>query len=89
VLLADYRSGMTAEQIAQQLDTLSLADIHGAIAYYHRHREEVEEYLRRRQAEGEALRQQIEAAQPGRAGLKARLLARLAGKEGGSAPPAQ
>jgi uncharacterized protein (DUF433 family) len=89
VLLADYKKGMTPEQIAQELDTLSLADIYAAIAYYHRHREEVEAYLQRRRAEAEALRQQIEAAQPDIAGLKARLLARLAEKQGGDTPAAQ
>jgi uncharacterized protein (DUF433 family) len=42
VLLADYKDGMTAEEIARQLDTLSLSAVHGAVAYYHRHRVEVD-----------------------------------------------
>jgi uncharacterized protein (DUF433 family) len=89
VLLADYKSGMTAEEIAQQLDTLSLAEVHGALAYYHRHRDEVDAYLSRRAAEADALRRQIEATQPDRRQLKARLLSRLAAKDGGHAAAGQ
>ena len=89
VLLADYKGGLPPEEIARQLDTLTVADVYAALAYYHRHREEVEEYLRRREAQAEALRRQIEAAQPDRAELKARLLARLAWKDDSHAPPAQ
>jgi uncharacterized protein (DUF433 family) len=76
VLLADYRNGLSPEDIARELDTLSLADVYGAIAYFLRHRDEVEAYLRQRAAEAEALRRDIEAGQPDRAELKARLLAR-------------
>jgi uncharacterized protein (DUF433 family) len=73
VLLADYKAGLGPEEIVRQLDTLSLADVYGAIAYYHRHRDEVEDYLRRRKAEADALRRKIEAGQPGCAELKATL----------------
>ena len=41
------------------------------------------------EAEAEALRQKIEAAQPDMAGLKAGLLARLAEKQGGDTPAPQ
>jgi uncharacterized protein (DUF433 family) len=75
VLLADYRSGMSPEEIVRQLDTLDLADVYAAIAYYHRHRGEVDQYLRRREAEAEAVRRDIEAGQPDRGELKARLSA--------------
>jgi uncharacterized protein (DUF433 family) len=86
VLLADYRSGLSPEEIVRQLDTLDLADVYGAIAYYHRHRGEVEEYLRRREAEAEALRRDIEAGQPVRGELKAQLTARMAQRNGGHCP---
>ena len=78
VLLSDYLGGMSAEQIAAELDTLSLADVHGAISYYLRHRVEIDEYLARRKLEAEALRRKIEETQPKRPNLKAELLARLA-----------
>jgi uncharacterized protein (DUF433 family) len=66
VLLADYRSGQSPEEIVRQLDTLDLADVYAAIAYYHRHRGEVEEYLCRHEVEAETLRREIEASQPNR-----------------------
>lgn len=78
VLLADYLGGMTPEQIVAELDTLTLADVYGAIAYYLQYRAEVDEYLRQRKIEADALRRRIEEAQPQRANLKAELLARLA-----------
>jgi uncharacterized protein (DUF433 family) len=89
VLLADYKNGSSPQEIVQQLDTVSLADVHAALAYYHRHQDEVELYLRRRTEEAEGLRRAIEASQPDRASLKARLLARQAQKDEGHAPAAQ
>jgi uncharacterized protein (DUF433 family) len=89
VILADYRNGLSPEEIVRQLDTLKLEDVYGAIAYFHRHRAEVEEYLRQREAAAESLRRDIEAAQPDRAGLKGRLQARLAQRDGGNAPAAE
>lgn len=80
VIIADYEGGMTVEQIVEQLDSLSLADVHGAIAYYWRHKEEVEEYLRERREQANYLRKKIEAEDPDRENLKAKLLARIAAK---------
>ena|SRR2546421_311175 len=54
-----HREGLSAEQIAQSYDAMSLLEVYGAIAYYLRHRQEVDEYIRRREAESEALREQI------------------------------
>jgi uncharacterized protein (DUF433 family) len=87
VLLQYWRTGMKPEEIAGGLDTLSLADVHGALAYYLRHQAEMDEYLHRREQEAEELRQQIEAANAGRlAPLKARLDAMRAQGNGGHAP---
>ena len=87
VLLQYWRLGMKPEEIARGLDTLTLADVHGALAYYLRHQEEIDEYLRQREEEAEALRQQIEAANAARlAPLKARLDAVRAQGNGGHAP---
>src|ERR1043166_1037605 len=72
VLLQYWRLGMSLEEIARGLDTLSLADVHGALAYYFRHEAEIDNYLRRREEEAEKLRQEIEAANASRlAALKA------------------
>src|SRR6188768_2492187 len=84
VLLHYWRQGMKPEEITRGLDTLTLADVHGALAYYHRHQAEVDEYLRRREEEAEQLREQIEAANAARlAPLKARLDAVRAQGNGG------
>src|SRR5438128_2513627 len=78
VLLADYGRGMSPEEIARQLDTLELADVYGALEYYHRHREEIEHYLRQRSGQAETLRRTIEGTQPDRTALMAQLASRMA-----------
>ncbi len=73
-LLQYSRMGMKPEEIARGLDTLPLADVHGALANYFRHQGEIDEYLQQREAEAEKLRQEIEAANASRLGsLKARM----------------
>jgi uncharacterized protein (DUF433 family) len=87
VLVQYWRTGMKPEEIARGLDTLTLADVHGALAYYFRHQSEMDDYLRRREVEAEKLRHQIEAANASRlAPLKARLDAVRAQGNGGHAP---
>ena len=61
-LLQYWRLGMTPEEIARGLDTLTLADVHGALAYYLRHRGEIDDYLQMREHEAETLRQEIQSA---------------------------
>jgi uncharacterized protein (DUF433 family) len=86
VLLQYWRLGMRPEEIARGLDTLTLADIHGALAYYHRHQTEIDDYLRRREEEAEQLRHQIEAANASRlTALKARVHAAQAQGNGSNA----
>ena len=50
-----WKLGMTVEQIGERLCTLSPAEIHAALAYYHLHRDEIEGYLEEERA---ACRQQ-------------------------------
>ncbi len=62
-VVVDYwRSGLRPEDIARGLTTLSLADILGALAYYHRHRSEVDVYLAAGERQSDALRAEIEAS---------------------------
>jgi len=70
-----YLEGATADEIADQFPSLELADIYATIAYYLRHREQVDEYLRQREVEADQLRQEIELRCPP-AGLRERLVAR-------------
>jgi uncharacterized protein (DUF433 family) len=87
VLLQYRRLGMSPEEIVRGLDTLTLADVHGALAYYFRHQAEMDDYLRRREEEAEKLRQEIEAANASRlAPLKSRLEAVRSQGNGGHAP---
>lgn len=74
-VVGEYEDGATVEEIVQNFDTLHLADVHAVIAYYLRHRLEVEEYLHQRQERAEEIRQQNEARFPSQ-GLRERLLAR-------------
>ena len=68
-----FEDGATPEGIVQSYDTLKLADVYAVLTWYLRHKAEVEDYLRKRAEEAEAFRQMIEAKQPDRAELRARL----------------
>lgn len=84
-----FEDGATPEGIVQSYDTLQLADVYAVVSWYLRHKAEVEDYLRKRSDEAEAIRRMIEAKQPDRAELRARLMARQAQKDAFHAPPGQ
>jgi uncharacterized protein (DUF433 family) len=82
VLLDFHNQGMSAEAIAQGYqDIVTQGDVYAVLAYYHRHQDEVDDYLRRRDQEAEALRRQLEATQAPRPGFRDELLARQARRE--------
>jgi uncharacterized protein (DUF433 family) len=62
VVIAEHKKGASPETIAEEFDTLELADIYAALAYYLRHEEEVGAYLQRRHEEAEAIRKKVEDA---------------------------
>src|ERR671937_170551 len=64
LVVEQYENGMTPEDMVRAYDTLVLADVHAAVAYYLRHRDEVRAYLKRRKEEAEALQARIEAERP-------------------------
>src|SRR3972149_6199031 len=64
LIVEQYENGMTPEDMVRAYDTLVLADVHAAIAYYLRHRNEVRAYLKQREEEAVALRSKIEAERP-------------------------
>jgi uncharacterized protein (DUF433 family) len=84
-----FEDGATPEGIVQSYDTLQLADVYAVLTWHLRHKAEVQDYLRKRAEEAEAIRRTIEAKQPDRAELRARLMARRAQKEVAHAPPAE
>lgn len=73
-----FLDGISAEEIVDRYPTLELADVYSTIAYYLRHREEVDAYLRERERHAEEMRAQVEARQGSSEGLRERLLARRA-----------
>jgi uncharacterized protein (DUF433 family) len=90
VLLADYKQGLHPDQIARELDTLTQADVYGSLAYYQRHRGELDEYLRLRREVADQRQQTIELSQaPRQAELQARLDAFRARRDAGHATPAE
>jgi len=75
-IVGAFKRGATAEEIAQDYPPVSLPDVYAAIAYYLRHRDEVEEYLAKRASEHAELRREIEG-RPEYQELRQRLLARI------------
>ena len=59
-----YNRGDSPELIAENFPTASLANVYGALAYYHNHREQVDAYVAWRDAEGEKVRAFIESKFP-------------------------
>ena len=75
IVIAAFKEGATAEEIAQQYPSVSLADIYSVIGYYLRRRAEVETYLSRRTQQTEQVRKENESRfNP--VGIRERLLAR-------------
>src|SRR3954451_11230890 len=64
LIVEQYENGMTPEDMVRAYDTLALADVYAVIAYYLKHRNEVDDYRKGRQEEAEVLRRKIEATAP-------------------------
>lgn len=75
MVIRAFQDGATPETIVQRYPTLRLEDVYAVIAYYLRHRGEVEQYLLRNEESAEEVRQQIESRQDLR-DIRARLLAK-------------
>ena len=84
-----FEDGATPEGIVQSYDTLQLDDVYAVLTWYLRHKTEVKDYLQKRTEEADGIRRTIEAKQPDRAELRARLIARRDQEEAVHAPLAQ
>ncbi|MCC6849135.1 MAG: DUF433 domain-containing protein [Deltaproteobacteria bacterium] len=75
VVVGAFTDGATAEEISSQYPSLSLADTYAVIAYYLRHRTEIDEYVAARASRAAAVKAETESRfDP--AGVRKRLLAR-------------
>jgi uncharacterized protein (DUF433 family) len=63
-IVYDWLAGLSPESILANFDTLTLAQVYGAIAYYLSHQQEVDEHLQRNRAKFEALREESRARHP-------------------------
>lgn len=63
-LIYNWHAGQSAETIAQSFPVLKLEEVYGAIAFYLRHRNEVDAYLRERESDFDARRQAAREADP-------------------------
>ncbi len=89
IVIREFNNGAEPEAIAHGYPTLELGDVYGAIAYYLRHQKDIDDYIHARRQEAEKLRQEIEAKQPSRVELRAKLLARKAQMDLTHASPAE
>ena len=79
-VVAAFQQGAAAEEIAEQYPAVSLSDVYAAIAFYLRHRSEVEAYLEDGKREGDSLRRTQETKYD-RQEIRNRLLARRSSAE--------
>lgn len=70
-----FDRGATAEEIAQQYPSVSLADVYATISYYLQHHKEVEQYLEKRGKQVKDVREQNKKRFD-QSGIRTRLLAR-------------
>jgi uncharacterized protein (DUF433 family) len=80
VVVQAFQEGAAPETIADQYPALALAAVYGAIAFYLRHREDVEAYLEQRKAQADKVRADNERQFPP-SGVRQRLLARQVDKD--------
>ena len=76
LVIRAFQDGATPEAIVQRYPTTTLPDIYAVIAYYLRHREDVEAYLAEREQRAGEVRQRIESRQGDLGELRYRLLTR-------------
>jgi uncharacterized protein (DUF433 family) len=76
LVIRAFQDGATPEAIVQRYPTLALADVYAVIAYFLRHRDDVEQYLAEREAKADEVRRTIDARQGDLTELRERLISR-------------
>lgn len=74
LVIRAFKDGATPEAIVQRYPTATLTDIYGVLAYYLRHRSEMEAYLMTRERQAQEVQERIEGQQRDIAELRQRLL---------------
>ncbi len=72
-VILDFQEGSSPEAIVQHYPSLALSDVYGVIAYYLRHRDEIERYLIQREQLACEVQERIEARQPDLSAIRQRL----------------
>ncbi len=80
IVIHAFQNGASPETIVQQYPALKLPDVYGVIAYYLRHRAEIDTYLAERDLEADEIRRTIEASQGSPPNLRELLDARRSSK---------
>ena len=75
IVVAAFKEGATAEEIAQQYPSLSLSDVYSTISFYLQYREEVDQYLERRRKNTQAVKRENQKRFD-QTGIRERLIAR-------------
>jgi uncharacterized protein (DUF433 family) len=89
VLIDLHQQGAGPEEIVCGYPALTLADVYAVLAYYYRHREQLDQYLHEREEQARKVRADIEARQgPLPAELQARMEALNAARNPSGAAPA-
>jgi uncharacterized protein (DUF433 family) len=60
-IAAEYKMGLNAEEIADEIPHLTLAQVYAALTYYHANKEAIEEDLAFQQAEADRLEAEYKA----------------------------
>ena len=74
MVIQAFQDGESPETIADNYSTLTLSDIYGAIAFYLKNKDAVDEYLQQREKLAESVKQRLETIQPDLSQIRYRLL---------------
>ncbi|WP_319420836.1 DUF433 domain-containing protein [Pleurocapsa sp. FMAR1] len=74
IVIRAFQDDASAESIVDSYSTLTLSDTYGAIAYYLKNKDSVEEYLNQREELAESVKQRINLTQSDMSLIRSRLL---------------
>jgi uncharacterized protein (DUF433 family) len=75
LVIRAFQDGATPEAIVQRYPTTTLTDVYTVIAYYLRHRQDIDEYLAERERRAKEVQRRIEDQQGDLVEVRQRLLA--------------